>query len=309
MENYKPIIDNIINEVKKAVSGKDDELKKILTAIVAGGNILLDDIPGVGKTTIALAFSKALGLEVNRIYLTPDVLPTDITGFTMYNKQTDSFEYKEGVVMCNLLLADEINRTSSKTQSALLQAMEEKRVSVDGETYELPSPFIVMATQNPVGSIGTSRLPESQLDRFLIRLSLGYPDRKNEIDILKEHKERNPLDDVNRVIDKETLVEIQKAATEIFVDDKIYEKIVGLSEKTRSNPYIRMGVSPRGSISLLRMSTARALCEGRDYAVPGDLKSVFVDTCSHRIVLTSQAAAEEITAVGVLEKILKSERL
>ncbi|MCD8157599.1 MAG: MoxR family ATPase [Clostridiales bacterium] len=309
MENYKPVIDNILTEVKKAVSGKDEELKKIITAVAAGGNILLDDIPGVGKTTIALAFSKALGLKVNRIYLTPDVLPTDITGFTMYNKRTDSFEYKEGVVMCNLLLADEINRTSSKTQSALLQAMEEKRVSVDGETYDIPSPFIVIATQNPVGSIGTSRLPESQLDRFLIKLSLGYPDRQNEIDILKEHKKRNPLDNVKNVIDKKELVEIQKAAAEVFVDDKIYEKIALLSEKTRNNPYIRMGVSPRGSIALLRMSMARALCEGRDYVTPADIKAVFTDTCSHRIVLTSQAAAEETTAVGVLEKILKSERL
>ncbi len=309
MENYKPVIDNIINEVKKAVSGKDEELKKILTAVVAGGNILLDDIPGVGKTTIALAFSKALGLDVNRIYLTPDVLPTDITGFTMYNKQTNSFEYKEGVVMCNLLLADEINRTSSKTQSALLQAMEEKRVSVDGQTYDIPSPFTVIATQNPVGSIGTSRLPESQLDRFLIKLSLGYPDRKSEIDILKEHKGRNPLDDVKEVINKSTLAEIQKSAAEVFTDDKIYDKIADLAEKTRNNPYIRMGISPRGSIALLRMSMARALCEGRDYVSPGDLKAVFIDTCSHRIVLTSQAAAEEVTAVGILEKILKSERL
>lgn len=309
MESYKPIIDNILNEVKKAVSGKDNEIKKIFTAIVAGGNILLDDIPGVGKTTIALAFSKALGLDVNRVYLTPDVLPTDITGFTMYNKQTDSFEYKEGIVMCNLLLADEINRTSSKTQSALLQAMEEKRVSVDGVTYDIPSPFTVLATQNPVGSIGTSRLPESQLDRFLICLSVGYPDAESEINILKERRGRDPLEEVNRITDKSALIELQKRAREVEVDEKIYKKIVALSEKTRSNPYIRMGISPRGSLSVLHMSMARALCEGRDYVIPEDIKEVFVDTCAHRIVLSSEAAAEEITAEGILKDILKGERL
>ncbi|MCD7856004.1 MAG: MoxR family ATPase [Clostridiales bacterium] len=309
MESYKNITDNIISEVKKAVSGKDEALRKILTAIVAGGNILLDDIPGVGKTTIALAFSKALGLDVNRIYLTPDVLPTDITGFTVYNKQTDSFEYKEGVVMCNLLLADEINRTSSKTQSALLQAMEEKRVSVDGKTYDIPSPFTVFATQNPIGSIGTSKLPESQLDRFLIRLSIGYPHKSDEIAILKGRRGNNPLDDVNRVIDKEVLCEIQAAAKEVFVDDKLYEKIVDLSDKTRNNPKLLTGISPRGSLSVLHMSMASALCSGRDYVSPKDIKAVFTDTCSHRITLSPQGLAEGAAAEGVLEEILKSERL
>ncbi len=309
MENYKPIVDKILNEVKKAVSGKDTEIRKIFTAIAAGGNILLDDIPGVGKTTIALAFSKALGLDVNRVYLTPDVLPTDITGFTMYNKQTDSFEYKEGIVMCNLLLADEINRTSSKTQSALLQAMEEKRVSVDGRTYDIPSPFTVLATQNPVGSIGTSRLPESQLDRFLIRLSIGYPDAESEMDILRERKTSNPLDEVNQIADKSLLIEIQNAVKEIFVEDKIYKKIVSLSDKTRKSPYIRIGISPRGSLSVLHMSMARALCEGRDFVTPDDIKEVFVDTCSHRIVSSSEALAEEMTAQDILKDILKGERL
>ncbi len=309
MESYKNITDSIISEVKKAVSGKDEALKKILTAIVAGGNILLDDIPGVGKTTIALAFSKALGLDVNRIYLTPDVLPTDITGFTVYNKQTDSFEYKEGVVMCNLLLADEINRTSSKTQSALLQAMEEKRVSVDGKTYDIPTPFTVFATQNPIGSIGTSKLPESQLDRFLIRLSIGYPHKSDEIAILKGRRGNNPLDDVNRVIDKSVLCEIQAAAKEVFVDDKIYEKIVDLSEKTRKSPKLLTGISPRGSLSVLHMSMAAALCDGRDYTAPKDIKAVFKDTCSHRVTLSPQGLAEGATAEGVLEEILKSERL
>ena len=309
MENYKPIVDKILNEVKKAVSGKDTEIRKIFTAIAAGGNILLDDIPGVGKTTIALAFSKALGLDVNRVYLTPDVLPTDITGFTTYNKQTDSFEYKEGIVMCNLLLADEINRTSSKTQSALLQAMEEKRVSVDGRTYDIPSPFTVLATQNPVGSIGTSKLPESQLDRFLIRLSIGYPDAESEMDILRERKTSNPLDEVNQIADKSLLIEIQNAVKEIFVEDKIYKKIVSLSDKTRKSPYIRIGISPRGSLSVLHMSMARALCEGRDFVTPDDIKEVFVDTCSHRIVSSSEALAEEMTAQDILKDILKGERL
>lgn len=309
MENYKKTIDSIIREVKKAVSGKDEALKKIMTAIIAGGNILLDDIPGVGKTTIALAFSKALGLNVNRIYLTPDVLPTDITGFTVYNKQTDSFEYKEGVVMCNLLLADEINRTSSKTQSALLQAMEEKHVSVDGKTYEIPEPFIVFATQNPVGSVGTSRLPESQLDRFLIRLSVGYPDKADEITILKGRRGKNPLEDVNRITDKGELIEIQNAAREIFVDDKIYDKIVSLSNKTRTSPHLVMGISPRGSLSVLHMSMAAALCSGRDYVIPEDIKTVFTDTCSHRIVLSPAALAEGKPAEAVLKEILKSERL
>ena len=212
----------IIDEVKKAVIGKDKIIIKILLAILAKGHILLEDIPGVGKTTLALAFSKSLSLEYNRVQFTPDVLPTDITGFTVYNKQTGNFEFKPGASMCNLLLADEINRTSSKTQSALLEIMEEGRVTVDGTTHELPKPFIVLATQNPIGSVGTQELPESQLDRFMIKISMGYPDAASEMEILKSRSNYNPLEYINSIANAETLVSLQKVVENIFVDDKIY---------------------------------------------------------------------------------------
>lgn len=298
----------IIDEVKKAVIGKDRIIIKILLAILAKGHILLEDIPGVGKTTLALAFSKSLSLEYNRVQFTPDVLPTDITGFTVYNKHTGNFEFKPGASMCNLLLADEINRTSSKTQSALLEIMEEGRVTVDGTTHELPKPFIVIATQNPIGSVGTQELPESQLDRFMIKISMGYPDIASEIEILKSRSNYNPLEYINSIADAETLVSLQKVVENIFVDDKIYTYITHLAQATRQHPMLKLGISTRGAIALMAASKATALLKGRSYVIPDDVMYMYEDVFTHRLILSSNAKINNITAKQILDEIAGSVR-
>jgi len=293
----------IIDEVKKAVIGKDKIIIKILLAVLSRGHILLEDIPGVGKTTLALAFSKALSLDYNRVQFTPDVLPTDITGFTVYNKHTGSFEFKPGASMTNLLLADEINRTSSKTQSALLEIMEEGKVTVDGVTHELPQPFIVMATQNPIGSVGTQELPESQLDRFMIKISMGYPDLESETEILKLKSNYSPLDFITEVADTETLIALQKVVENIHVDDKIYTYIAKLAQATREHSMIKLGISTRGAIALMQISKATALLKGRDYVIPDDVMYMYHDVFSHRLILNSNARINNVSAVQILDEI------
>ncbi|MCQ2464122.1 MAG: MoxR family ATPase [Oscillospiraceae bacterium] len=293
----------IIDEVKKAVIGKDKIIIKILLAVLAKGHILLEDIPGVGKTTLALAFSKSLSLDYNRVQFTPDVLPTDITGFTVYNKHTGKFEFKAGASMCNLLLADEINRTSSKTQASLLEIMEEGKVTVDGVTHELPSPFIVMATQNPIGSVGTQELPESQLDRFMIKVSMGYPDIVSEIEILKAKSNYRPLDSITSVADGETLTALQKVVESIHVDDKIYTYIARLAQATREHPMIKLGISTRGAIALMQISKATALLKGRDYVIPDDVMYMYKDVFAHRLILNSNARINNASAAQILEEI------
>ena len=293
----------IIDEVKKAVIGKDKVIIKILLAVLAKGHILLEDIPGVGKTTLALAFSKTLSLDYNRVQFTPDVLPTDITGFTVYNKHNGSFEFKPGASMTNLLLADEINRTSSKTQSALLEIMEEGKVTVDGVTHELPKPFIVMATQNPIGSVGTQELPESQLDRFMIKISMGYPDLESETEILKLKSNYSPLDFISEVADAETLISLQKVVENIHVDDKIYTYIAKLAQATREHPMIKLGISTRGAIALMQISKATALLKGRDYVIPDDVMYMYHDVFSHRLILNSNARINNVSTVQILDEI------
>lgn len=294
----------IINEVKKAVIGKDDILIKIMEVILAGGNILIEDIPGVGKTTMALAFSKAMQLDCKRVQFTPDVMPSDITGFSMYNKATGKFEYKKGAGLCNLLLADEINRTSSKTQSALLELMEEHSVTVDGITHRCPLPHIVIATQNEVGTAGALPLPESQMDRFTVRLTMGYPSVKSEVQLLKERQGVNPLDKVKAVADSEDILRMREEVEEIYRSDEIFNYIARLMKATRENEYIRVGVSPRGAIALSNMSAANAYLHRRDYVIPEDIKQVFVDVCSHRLVMSPQARMGSITGESVLTDIL-----
>lgn len=297
---------NILNEIKKVVIGKDEIIEKVLVALLAKGHILIEDIPGVGKTTLALAFSKAMSLKCNRLQCTPDVLPTDITGFSMYNKELGSFEYKEGAAMCNLLLADEVNRTSSKTQSALLEVMEEGKITVDGVTREAPKPFMVIATQNPLGSVGTQMLPESQLDRFMIKITMGYPDIKSEIDILKGKQKRNPLEEVNQVVSAEDIIKMQNHVEGIFIHEKIYEYIAKLVVATRTNSLIALGVSPRGTIALTQMAKARAFICNRDYVTPEDVLDVFIDVVSHRILLNSKAKLNNITIPKLLKDIENS---
>lgn len=297
------IVKDIISETKKAVIGKDKIIIKILLAILAKGHILIEDIPGVGKTTMALAFSKCLSLEHNRVQFTPDVLPTDVTGFTVYNKFTGSFDFKPGASMCNLLLADEINRTSSKTQSALLEIMEEGKVTVDGITRELPKPFIVIATQNPIGSVGTQALPESQLDRFMIKLSMGYPDLQSEIQILRSKSTSNPLDLVESIADADDLISLQKVVEDIYVDDKIYMYIARLAEATRNHPMIKLGISPRGALALMSVSKATALLKGRSYIIPDDIAYMYKDTFAHRLILSSNARINNLTPDDILDEI------
>ena len=284
-------LEQIVTEVCKVVKGKDRVIRKVLAAVLAGGHVLLEDIPGVGKTTLAMALGKSMELEYKRMQFTPDVLPSDIVGFTMYNSGTGEFEYKQGAVFCNLFLADELNRTSSKTQSALLEVMEEAKVTVDGVPHLLPRPFTVIATENPFGSSGTQLLPESQLDRFLICLSMGYPSHEAAVEILKNSAGEG-LDQVHSVITVERLMELKKQAETLHVEDNIYEYLVRLTEATRQDPRIALGVSPRGGIALLKMARAMALLRGGEYVIPEDVLSVIDDVWRHRIHLNAKARAE-----------------
>lgn len=297
---------HIMDEVEKVVIGKRVIVEKVLTAILAKGHILLEDNPGVGKTTLAVAFSKAMALDHRRLQFTPDVLPTDVVGFHLLSRDGESYQYKEGAIMCNLFLADEINRTSSKTQSALLEVMEEGRVTVDGIPREVPKPFVVMATQNPIGSVGTQMLPESQLDRFMVKLSMGYPDRKSEIGILKERHSANPLDNVSRVVEKEEILQMQGLVEKVFVHDSIYDYITNLVQHTRENPLIELGVSPRGSLAIMNMVKAIAFLNGRDYVIPSDIQSIFKDVAAHRMILKSKARINNVTVDNLLEDILRA---
>lgn len=303
MDNKKVLVDKIINEVNKAVIGKEKVIKKVLTSILAGGHILIEDIPGVGKTTLALAFSKSLGLKCKRLQFTPDVLPSDITGFSVYSKETETFHYKEGVIMCNLFLADEVNRTSSKTQSALLEVMEEGKVTVDGVTRQMPNPFIVIATQNPIGSIGTHMLPESQLDRFMIKITIGYPDINNEVEILKSKRNKKPIDEINEIVSNEEIIEMQKQVESIFVHDDIYEYIARLVQETRTNEFISLGISPRGTIALTKMAKAVAFMNNREYVIPEDVLEVFDDVVAHRIIISQKAKINKYSAEDITNKI------
>ena len=265
----------IIEEVKKAVVGKNAVIGKMLMVILAQGHILLEDIPGVGKTTLALAFSKAMALDYRRMQFTPDVMPTDVTGFSVYNKSTGQLEYKPGAALCNLFLADEINRTSSKTQAALLEVMEEGRITVDGVTRETPKPYIVIATQNPVGSAGTQLLPESQMDRFMVCLTMGYPKLEDEIEILRRKQGGDPLEQVQKVVGTTEILSMQREVERIYLADSLYDYIARLTAATRKEPLIRLGASPRGSIALTRMAQAAAYLSGRDYVIPRDVQIVF----------------------------------
>ena len=299
-------VQDILNEVKKVISGKDDVIITVLNAILAGGHILLEDIPGVGKTTLALALSKALGLEFGRVQFTPDVVPSDITGFSIYDQDRGEFSFRTGAVFTNFFLADEINRTSSKTQSALLQVMQEGRVTVDGATYAVPEPFVVMATQNPVGTAGTQMLPEAQLDRFMIKITMGYPDRASTIEILKNRAGADPMDRVEAVVAPEQITEMKKQITGLYVDDKIYEYITMLAQASREHELVRLGISPRGALAVANMARAHAFIEGRDFTTPEDVQAVFADSCRHRILLLPRAGLRDTDSDAVLKELTES---
>ena len=294
----------VIEEVKKAVTGKDECIQKGFAAILAGGHLLIEDVPGVGKTTLAVAFSRAMALDNHRVQFTPDVMPADILGFTMYQKETGRFVYYPGTVMCHLFLADEINRTSPKTQSALLEVMEEGIVTVDGESHRVPSPFIVMATQNPKGSAGTQLLPESQLDRFMICMSMGYPDLKSEVEIARGKSVGNGTEQVRQVINDQDLVALRQCVEEIYIKDAVYTYIAKVCRATRENPYIELGLSPRGTIACTRMAKAWAFLQGREYVLPEDVAEIYTDVARHRIVLNTKARVTRISEEAVLKEIL-----
>ncbi len=302
------LISQVREEIAKVIVGKDEIIEAVLMAILAKGHVLLEDIPGVGKTTLALALSKSLSLDYNRMQFTPDVLPADVTGFSMYSKKTDLFEYREGAVMTNLFLADEINRTSPKTQSALLEVMEEGRVTVDGTTHDLPKPFFVIATQNPIGSAGTQKLPESQLDRFMVKLSMGYPDVESEAVILKEENQ-NRMDEVKSILTTDEIIVMQDEISSLYVADSIFSYIAEILKASRMSSLLHSGVSPRGGKSLLRMARARAYISNRDYVTPEDVIYVFDMVGAHRVTLSPEAKARGLTASEILEEIIKSVEL
>ena len=297
--------EQVIKEIRKIFIGKDEIIEKVLMAIYAGGHVLMEDAPGVGKTTLALGFSRALGLSCRRVQFTPDTMPSDITGFSVYNKNTGELEYKPGAADCHLLLGDEINRTSPKTQAALLEVMEEGSVTVDGITHVLPKPFICIATQNHYGTAGTQALPESQLDRFMIRLSIGYPGRDSQVQILKERHGIGDLDLVQPRMTRDDIREIQGYLYSVKIVDDILYYVADLCAATREEPMVELGVSPRGASALTRIARARAVLRERDYVIPEDIQAVFHDVCAHRLVLKPQAKIEGITADDILDKIVK----
>ena len=297
-------IDILQKEVSTVIKGKDEVIRKVIMAILASGHVLLEDVPGLGKTTLAKAFSKALGFANKRIQFTPDTMPSDIVGMSIYNEQTNAFEYVEGAaVNCNLLLGDEINRTSSKTQSALLEAMAEGCVTVDGVTHQLLEPFVVMATQNPVTSGGTQALPDSQLDRFMICLSMGYPDAESQLAILKNVSDRDLIEKVQPVMTIEDVKQAKSYVKNMQVKDEILRYIICLCEKTREHEHVELGISPRGVGALAEMAKSFALCEGSTYVVPDDVLAIFPDVCAHRLILNTKARRENVTAYEILEEI------
>jgi len=295
----------VLEELKRVIVGKETLIEKIWIALIAKGHILLEDIPGVGKTTLAVALSKVLGLDSKRIQFTPDVIASDVVGFTMYDKQTGKFVYKEGAVMCNLLLGDEINRTSSRTQAALLEAMQEGNVTVDSVTYELPKPFHVIATQNPLGVHGTQALPQAQLDRFLVKLSIGYPDFESQVALLRQRQEDNPINHTRQVLNKEKLIELQNQAQSIYIDERILRYVTELTEETRNSELLVQGISPRGALAICNMAKAHAFVKGKDFVTPEDVIAVFLDTCHHRIILSTQARTAQYEESDVLLQIIE----
>ena len=294
------------DEVEKVVVGKRSEVLYLLTAMLAGAHVLIEDVPGTGKTTLASTLARVTGLDFKRAQFTPDVMASDITGFHIYNRQKENFEFREGLVMCNLLLADEINRASPKTQSALLEAMEEGKVTVDGATMDIPDPFMVIATQNPAGYVGTYPLPEAQLDRFALKISMGYPSPAEELNIIKARKEENPIKNVSAVLTRDELRAIRRMVTTVHMDDELYKYIVTLITATRKHPALALGASPRASVALVHLAQAYAFLRGRDYVLPDDIAGLFRAAIAHRLMLRQEAKLAHQTTQDVLSEILRT---
>lgn len=297
---------NVMEQVNNVILGKDKQIREIMAAFLAGGHILLEDIPGVGKTTLATAFSKAMALDCKRVQFTPDVMPSDLTGYSVYRNDLGQFIYQPGSVFCNLLLADEINRTSPKTQSALLEVMEERKVSVEGVTREVPEPFIVIATQNPLGNAGTQSLPEAQMDRFMITLSIGYPDYESELDMAMSVGKQSRTSDMTPVVSIDDFISMQNEIYDVYMNESIYKYIVNLVTATRKSRYIERGASPRATIALVKMCKAWSWLNGRDYVVPADVIAQFEYVITHRIILNMAARMDGKDKAEVINDILKS---
>ena len=300
------MLKKIINNVEQVIIGKRETVELVITALISNGHILLEDVPGVGKTRLIAAVARSIDGSFKRIQFTADVLPSDITGFSIYNQKTGDFEFKKGAIMSQFVLADEINRTSPKTQAALLEAMEEKQISVDGVTYKMPQPFMVMATQNPIEFMGTFPLPEAQLDRFLIKISVGYPDAESERSVLSMHQMDDPFDTLEAVATTDDIINIQNEVKKVFIHENLESYIISLVSATRNHPSVRLGASPRASLALYRTAPATAYIDGRDYVIPDDIQKMMVPVMAHRIILSQETKFSNTTAEDVLEEIKKS---
>ncbi len=309
MNDSVMLLKKIVDNIENVIIGKKNAIELILLSLICDGHVLIEDVPGVGKTTLVSSLSKSIDASFKRIQFTPDILPSDITGFTMYNQKEGKFEFHPGSIMSNMILADEINRTSPKTQASLLEVMEEKQVTVDGETYYVPRPFMVLATQNPVEYLGTYPLPEAQLDRFFMKVSIGYPSKEEESLILSRFQQTNPVCTLKSVATGEDILSIQDKVKQVFVDRTINDYIVEIVAKTRSHSDINLGASPRGSLSLFRASQAWAFYNGRDFVLPEDVKYMAVPVLSHRIVLKQEARLKKISGEEIVRSILQSVKL
>ena len=304
VKNVQEPAERVVANVERVIVGKHVEVRMALVALLCEGHILIEDVPGVGKTMLAKALSKSIGCSFRRIQFTPDLLPSDVTGLSIYNQKTQEFEFRPGPIHAQVVLADEINRATPKTQSALLECMEERQATIDGVTHPMPSPFLVIATQNPIEYEGTFALPEAQLDRFMLRLRLGYPKAMEEIVILDEQKRLHPIEDIRQVLSLEELRQMQSAIKEIYVDQAVAEYIVRLLTATREHPDVYLGASPRGSINLYRASQALAALDGRDYVLPDDVKQLGVAVLAHRLIVKSQASLREIDNDSIVREVL-----
>ena len=304
MQDIRTVANRIIDNVATVIVGKRDAIELVVVAMLSDGHILIEDVPGVGKTTLAKAISRSVGLSFKRVQFTPDLLPSDVTGVTIFNQKTREFEFREGPVMAQIVLADEVNRATPKTQSALLEAMEERQITVDGTTYTLPEPFLVLATQNPIEYEGTFPLPEAQLDRFLMRVNLGYPDRRDELQVLATQQRERPIDDIQQVVTLEEVFAAQEAVKDVYVDPLVSNYIVDISRATREHNDVYLGASPRGSLGLFRAGQAMAAVGGRDYVVPDDVKRLAESVLSHRVIVSPAARIRSVDTRAIVSGIL-----